>query len=466
MEVFKTILKLLVIAVVYFGVGPGLGKWMVGKDRVRRVILGFMAWWLVRPRADFTLTLYSIESYRGQTKGFEFNFIEAIALGLSLAAIFERRKDFRWVMPGLLPWLVWVVLSCLSIPGAIEPLYAWMPAFKFLKLAVVMAGVFHAVHDIRDIRALMRGFAIALIVQLFVCLFARYVHGAYRVIGWFEHQNPMAIWCYILALPLLGLAMAKESSSKDSALFLVAFGCAGLVVLLTVSRAALGAFVIGTALVMVASFIHGMTVRRAAMASLMMIGGGLAMAMAMHTFIARMKSAGDDSPENDLRFVLNQQSAAMQADHPVAGVGWNNFGLANSRPLGTKYSEMLETWEANRGHSINPEAFQANPLTESLYWLTLAETGMAGYLGLLLVTLVFLYYGIRNTIAYWRTPIGLFLFGITAALAIGGIHGRVERVLGTETKNVTTLMILRGVLSRVEWWRRKKVPLDTVMKQG
>ena len=166
MDSLKTLLKVLVIASVYLGIAPLLGSYLKGKDFRRRVALGFMAWWLVRPPSNFTLMLYSVESYRGHCRGFEFNFLEAIALGLALAALLEKRQDFRWLPPGMWAWFLWVGVGLLSVPGAINPIYAMMPAFKFAKMGFVFVGVFAALHDERDMLALMRGFAIALIVQV------------------------------------------------------------------------------------------------------------------------------------------------------------------------------------------------------------------------------------------------------------------------------------------------------------
>ena len=150
MEIVKTILKILVIAFVYLGVGPLLGYYLKGRDTARRIVLGFIAWWLVRPPMDFTLMLYSIEWYRGHTKGFEFNFIEAIAIGLALAALLEKRKDFRLLPPGLWAWFLWVAVCLLSVPSALNPVYALMPAFKFAKMGLVFIGVFAALQDERD----------------------------------------------------------------------------------------------------------------------------------------------------------------------------------------------------------------------------------------------------------------------------------------------------------------------------
>ena len=454
MEIVITLIKVLIIGFVYLVMGPTVGFVTKGRDTARRILLGFFAWWLVRPPSDFTLMLHSIETYRGHTKGFEFNFLEAIAFGFALAAWLEKRKDFRFLPPGLWLWLLVVLVGLLSVPNAINPLYATMPAFKFVKMGFIFVGVFAALHDDRDVLAMMRGFAVALIVQLVVCLWSRYLLGGFRVIGWFEHQNPMAMWSYMVGLPILALAMSKQTSSRDVLLFFCAFAAAGLVVVLTVSRAALAAFALGTVMVMAAAFLQGISSRKIGVGAVMAIGGALAMAMAADTFLARMESAGDDKPENDLRYALNKQSAAMFHDHPLAGIGWNNFGLANSRPNGTKYSHILERWEENRGHKIYPEQFRANPLTESFYWLVLAENGILGFISVMLFMIATLWFGFRSTIGFWKTPLGLFFFGVTAALLITYLHCQVERVL-TQTKNLTTWMIFCATLSRGIWWRRQ-----------
>lgn len=452
MEILKTIVKVLVIAFVYLGMGPALGFLLRGRDTARRVALGFMAWWLVRPPSDFTLMLGSIETYRGHCRGFEFNFLEAIAIGLALAALLEKRRDFRWLPPGLWAWFLWVGAGLLSVPGAMDPVYALMPAFKYAKMGFVFLGVFAALHDERDMMAMMRGWAVALLMQLVLCLWSRYVLGGFRVTGWFEHQNPMSMWSYTVAFPILGLALSRHTSPRDVLLFFAAFGAAGLVVVLTVSRASLAAFGAGSVLVMMASFADGFTVRRIGLGALGAVCGVVVLAMAADTFMARVGE--DSSPKNDLRWALNRQSAAMFRDHPAVGIGWNNYGLANSRPQGTKYSRVLERWEENRGRRIYPENFRANPLTESLYWLMLAENGAAGFAAFLLFAALTLWHGLRSTLAFWKTPVGLMLFGVTVSLAIGYFHGQVERVL-TQTKNLTTWIMLCALLARADWWRRK-----------
>lgn len=456
----KTLIKVLVIAAVYLGITPLLGFYLKGKDVARHVTLGFMAWWLVRPPSDFTLMLYSIETYRGHCRGFEFNFLEAIALSLALAALLEKRRDFRWLPPGLWAWLLWICVGLLSAPGAINPLYALMPAFKFAKMSFVFIGVFAALHDQRDMMALMRGFAIALILQVGICLWDRYVHGQFQVKGWFQHQNPMAMWSYSLAFPILGLALSKDTSPRDVVLYFAAFGAAGLVNVLAVSRASLAAFVMGSVLVMLGSYVQELTVRRVALGVFGAVCGALVLVKSADTFKSRM--GGDDLPKNDLRYALNLQSAAMLQDHPLVGIGWNNFGLANSRPLGLKYSQILERWNQNRGCAIYPENFRTNPLTESFYWLALAETGALGFAAILLFEVLTVWLGLRSTAYFWKSPLGLLLYGVTVALAISYVHLRAERIL-VQTKNLTTWIIFCAIIARAEWWRRQAMARRKLM---
>lgn len=451
MEIVKTLIKVMLIAFVYLGVGPLLGFYLKGRASARRWVLGAMAFWLVRPPSDFTLMLNSIESYRGHSRGFEFNFMDAIAMAFIIAAVLEKRRDFKVLPPGLWAWFLWVGACSLSVVSAIEPVYALMPAFKFFKMGIIFLGVFAALQDEKDLRAMMRGFAVALVVQLVVCLWGRYVQGGFRVTGWFEHQNPMAMWSYMVAFPILGLAICQKTPRRDALFFFSAFTSAGVVVVLTVSRAALAAFVAGAVIIMLGSFLQGITRRRVVLSLLGAVGGLGVMAVAADTFMARVGE--DSSPKNDLRYALNKQSAAMFLDHRWVGIGWNNYGLANSRPQGLKYSRVLEKWEESRGRRIYPENFRANPLTESLYWLILAENGIVGFLTLLGLVAITLWHGIRCTFAFWKSSLGLLVFGLTVALAITYFHGQVERVL-TQTKNLTTWMMFCAALSRLEFWRR------------
>jgi O-Antigen ligase len=463
MEQVVEIIKFFVIVGWYFVFAPILGIFMAGRNSVRRFALSFISFMVVRPPGEFTLMLDSIRTYRGHTRGFEASLLEAICVAFIITAVKEKRRDFSWLPPGLIFWGLWGCLSSLSVVNAIEPVYSLMASFKFIKIGVVMFGVFAALHNDKDLWAIFRGFAVALIVQLIYCIWLRYGKGMFQIHGWFEHQNPMAMWCYTVGLPILGIALSRKVSTPRLILCMAAFGCGGIAVLFSVSRAALAIFAAGTAVVFFISLLQGLTFKKALFGGLILMAGVGAIAMAADTFKARIESAKDDNPENDLRWILNKQSNAMLTDHPLVGIGWNNFGLANSRPRG-KYSELLEQWDANRGFAIVPDHYLQNPLTESLYWLFLAENGWLGFLSYCLFAAVMLHHALRSGFAFWKSPFGMLMFGIVVVLCLVYMHSRVERII-TQTKNLTTLMILFGVVARARWWQLRKIDPYKIKKK-
>ncbi|WP_309400696.1 hypothetical protein [Cerasicoccus maritimus] len=452
MEVVKLLIK---VAVILAGMSfiplvvaylANQGKWW------RRLILMVMALLMVRPPGNFTLMLYSIDWYRGHTKGFEFNMLWMVGMGLIIAAVARGKKPvFR--LPGVLVYLLYIAAGCLSLLTAFEPLYGLMAAFKFAMVILIAMGVCLTLEDEEDVLWMLYAFAGALVINVLVCIKMRYLEGRYQIPAWFEHQNPMAMWCYFVSLPLLAVSLAKDIKFRSSLWLFIGFGAAGLSIVFSVSRASLAAIGMGSICLLGASFLRGITPKRMGVLLLMGSAGGIVLLLAMDTLVNRFESSEDTGPENDLRWILNQQSKAMLEDSFV-GIGWNSFGVANSRPQGEKYSKLLEAWNANRGHTIVAEHYYANPLTESHYWLILAETGYLAIGAFILFELTTIYWCVRGVWHYRKSMLGFLCLGIGAAFAITYLHSNLERVL-TQTKNLTTWMLMVGILMRIELWRRQ-----------
>ena len=58
----------------------------------------------------------------------------------------------------------------------------------------------------------------------------------------------------------------------------------------------------------------------------------------------------------------------------------------------------------------------------------------------------------------------MFLFALTGSLSLTYLHGSVEWVL-TQPKNLTVWVMLCATVSRVEWWRRKKIEIVLMGKE-
>lgn len=447
--------KAAILLAAYFVAGPMIGIAIAGKRHLERgvfCLMVFMTAWLP---SKITLTLGSIDTYRGHTKGFEGSLIEVLAIALIVAAARTRGPGFRLLPPGTLPYLGWCGLMLFSLLHAYSPVHVWMAFTKFSMAVLLYIAGSHFLRDERDLAALLRTMAGMVILMMLVCLKMRLLDHKFRTVGWFEHQNPMAMWSYFAAMPLLALGLRAETPQRDALLYFAGTGAAGINVILSVSRGALGAFAIGCAAVMFLAYLRGPSKRLIAATILGSIAGVLVAATTMNSVFARMKEEKARDGEEDLRVVMIAQARAMLADS-ATGIGWNNYGIANSRPI-ERYSLIMEEWDASRGFRIYEENYVANPLTESYYWLILGENGYPGIIGCALFFAWTLWMCGRCTARYWKTGPGWFAGGVLVAIALHYAHSQLERVL-TQTKNLSLWLLILGVVAGLEARRRAGKP--------
>lgn len=456
----KDLLKVAVALLLYSGLGPILGYWLAASRIRQRIVFGAMLVMTALRPGNFTFMIGSIETYRGHAKGFEVSLIEVLAVALIVAVLLESRRAapglaLKPKAPGLASYWIWCAVASLSAIGSLEPSYAWMAAARFIKGGLIYAAAAFYVRDEEDLRWGMGALAGALFHHGMLAMKLRYLDGAFQVKGWFEHQNPMAMWCYLGALPVFATALHPRTKGWFFLLCLAGVGGAGLAILASVSRAALAAFAVGAALLLVIMLVRRPSGRVVGMGVLGVIGAAAVAAFALDSFKARLTEVASSSEvvEDDLRDILNRQSAAMLADHPVLGIGWNHFGILNSRPRGDRYSEILEEWDRERGFTIYDENYWANPLTESLYWLWLAETGWAGFLTFCLFLLVTLIRALIGAIRHGKTTAAVIATGLLVGLAICYLHGTVERIL-TQPKNLSQWLLLAGMAAGISRMRK------------
>ena len=447
----KELLKAAVVLSGYLVFAPLLG-WALSRSRVAErltlCLLVFMPSWAP---GKLTLMLQSVEFYRGHTKGFEFSLMVALGIALTVCSWIQHRPGNRRWPPGFWLYLAYGALSCLSLIPAANRVYGLMAAWKFLSVVMVFVGAFHAFRDPKDLYWVLRTMAVALILQALVCLKMRFVDGYWQTHGWFEHQNPLCMWGYLYAIPVLSAAFAPETGRRDTLLFLGSVGAAALMILLAVSRAGLGAFVVGSALVTGLAFLRGSSAKKLGIAAMGGCGAVAAGLLALDSLMTRVSVERSREHEEDLRSVLNRQAKAMLEDSPV-GIGWNNFGVMNSLPA-EQYVGMMMDWDQGRGFRVYDENYYACPLTESLYWLILSETGYPGFVSYVAFLALTLGWALRGLRCSWRTPLGYFVAGVLVALALTYLHGTVERVL-SQTKNLSAWLLVSGFMARVALMRR------------
>ena len=448
----KDVIKALVIFIAYFGVGPLLGMMIAKSRKAQRVVFGMMMIMPCLQPGKLTLMVDSWEFYRGHTKGFEANWIEVLGIAIITASWKNRVKGTRWSLfpPGSFFYLAWAGLALLSFIAAQDKVFTLMAAFKFTKAVIIFMGAAHFLRDETDLLWIMRSLAGAQMFYVLLCLKMRYVDGMFQIKGWFEHQNPMAMWCYMGGIPMLAVALNSRVSKRDFMIFMAGYCSAALCILLSVSRAGLGALAAGSVAVLAIAWLRGPNTRVITITLGGIVAAVLVSAFAMNSFHARLNEVAEsaEKSEFDLRDVLNMQSKEMLHDSPI-GIGWNNFGVVNSRPLGDRYSAILEQWDESRGFRIYDENYHANPLTESLYWLLLAETGYPGFIAFICFELATLWFGARAVRKHGQHMMGAFAGGVLVTLTICYMHGTVERIL-TQTKNLSFWLLLCGLLSALQ----------------
>lgn len=449
----KEFVKFIVVFLGYFAIAPFIGSLLARSRVAERAVLCLLVSMPSWFPSKLTLMLNSVEFYRGHTKGFEFSLMVATGIALTTCSFIRRPPGFRELPPGFWVYIAYCLLSCLSLIPAGNRIYGLMAAWKFTSVVMVFVGAFHAFRDREDLRWVVRTLAITLIVQTFVCLKLRYVDSRWQVHGWFEHQNPMCMWAYLCCIPVLSIALSPDTDKGDTLLCLGAVAATGLMILLSVSRAGLGAFAVGAAGVTCLALLRGFSAKKLAITGLGACGAVAAGLLALDSVMLRIREDAARENEEDLRPILNRQSKAMLHDSPI-GIGWNNFGIVNSLP-NQRYVVILMDWDVSRGFRIVEENYVAAPLTESLYWLLLSETGYQGFITYAAFLAMTLWWSFRGMIACWKTPLGYFIAGVLVALVLTYLHGSIERTL-SQTKNLSAWMIFAGFMARVEVMRAEK----------
>jgi hypothetical protein len=178
----------------------------------------------------------------------------------------------------------------------------------------------------------------------------------------------------------------------------------------------------------------------------------IGLAFTMDTIISRFNDPYTAESANT-RKMLNEASRAMVADYPF-GVGWNNYGRMLNHP--NRYGDHIDAYHRSVGNKVD-KAYQKG-ISESLYYLILAENG---YLSLILwaaFCAAFLIYNLRAARTFRSDMIGGYSIGLFAGCGVIYLQSTLERVL-TQPRNMALWFLLLGAAARIEIWRRKEMAL-------
>ena len=382
--------------------------------------------------------------YRGHARGFHFYFAEVFAVALIVAAAVNRKSKFRLFPPGVWFYLAYCLLSMVSLVNAPAPIHVFEAGLKAFKIVLIFVAAWNFFRTEDDIHFFLKAMVWTMTWEMFVVLKMKYVNHIYQVWGTFEHQNSLCM--YATMIGLVFLAVGAGPKYKQSNLYLWGFLVCAVVVESTLSRGGLVIFGAGTVIIMVLSLLDKITMRRVGVIGVLGLIGALGLAMTINTIIARFNDKFNvDS--NATRKLLNIASRQMLADHPL-GIGWNNYALVINAPW--HYGDHIDQWmiDHNSGIIKGPKG-----ISESHYYLILAENGYEGLASYILFIGVFLFWNLRGAWIFRHHLLGCVSFGIMIGCTMNYVQSNLERCL-TQPRNMILWMILLALTSRVEWWRR------------
>ena len=443
------LIKLALVGPLFFMLAPVAGIILKDRPAWQRIVFAAMCFMtingLLEP-GNWGLTIGSIESYRGHTKGYHFYFNHALAIALIVAKWREGSKSFRWLPPGLGWYLLYCGISLLSITNAPDKDFAIMAAHKSIFASLLLIATFNTLRTEDDLKFFLRVMVYTILWELFVCLKMKYFAGMYQVHGTFEHQNPLAM--YAVLIGMLFLAVGFGPTFKDAKKMLFGFIACAVIIECTLSRGALVMFGLGTIGVTGLSLAEKVTPRRLVITSVLGILGSIGLVLAIDTIIGRFNDQGNEA-SGQLREVMKDACREMVHDHAM-GIGWNNYALVVNPPY--RYAEIYFDWDRSRNMRPNYDA--PNGVVESHYYLLLAENGYAGLAAWLTVIAVGLWRNFRAFIFFKHSFLRCLALGIAAGCALNYFQSTLERVL-VQPRNLMLWLILAGITARLEVLRRE-----------
>ena len=443
------LIKLSFVGPVFFLLAPAAG--LVLKDRLvwQRWAFALMCFMtlngLLGP-GNWGLTLASIESYRGHTKGYHFYFNNAIAIALIVAKWREDPKSFRWLPPGMGWYLLYCTISLISLVNAPDKNLGYMAAHKQIITALLMIATFNTLRTDEDFKFLLRVMVAVMVWELLICLKMKYFDHMYQVHGTFEHQNPLAMYSVLIGMVFLAVAFGPPFKGMNW--LLLGFVASAVIVECTLSRGALVMFGLGAIAVTGMSLAEKVTTRRVVLTTTIGFIGALGLLLAIDSIIGRFHDQGNEA-SGQLREVMKDACRAMVSDHAL-GIGWNNYALVVNPPY--RYAEIYYDWTRSRNMKVDYD--EPNAVVESHYYLLLAETGYAGLLSWLALIFVGLWRNARAFMFFKHSFLRALALGIAIGCLLNYMQSTLERVL-VQPRNLMLWLVLMGITARIEVMRRE-----------
>lgn len=372
------------------------------------------------------INLFSMEMYRGDTRGFEFSTTDWMVL--SLLAVMVISPRWRTKRPELLPpnallLLLYLLFAFSTLFVGETPLYSAFGLTKMVRAILVYWLIYNYLRTERDLRFFLLILASIVAFEFLLVLYQRSI-GIYRVTGSLPHANTLALYINMINMVFLSLVLNDKARGWQRYVYWATLGMGSVIILATFSRGALAVMVLCYILVVALSMLD-----RARPAKLKVIAviALLALPMAIKVtpaIIERFETAPTSARLS--REQANAAAVAMANSHWL-GVGLNNYSHAINE---THFSRFVPL-EIDRG------------IVHNIYLLHAAEMG---WLGLVLFVLL----------------IGSFL-----CMALRIMSRRMDNIVSWIAIGIFAGMLSLWIQSSLEWaFRQTYITVEFFMLAG
>jgi O-antigen ligase len=375
----------------------------------------------------------------GYVKGIEISLLDILAL-----AIYIGQPTKRKPLPFRIALTFYFAAVLFSVFKALEPTAAMFYCWQLVRIFFLYAVVTRGCQDDRVPALILRGMAVGICCEACFAIWERFGSGIIQASGTFGHQNLLGLISHFVAFPTFAILLAGVSDWYVTVVPIVSL----IIVILTVSRGAIGVSGLGYLFLYLMSSLRVWT-RRKAVIGIVGVLTLLVMApLAVSSFESRFNT---NSPsEYDERVAFEKAASMMLSDYPM-GVGANHYTVVVNTKGYNDRAGVVQVVGSNSAHVHN------------VYYLVAAETG---YLGLIALLIVFIRILLVGFVCSWqnRKDIrGDLVLGLSIAILMVCVHSFLEWVFVTfdvQYYFAIVVGLLAGLAQQLGYWDTPSIQHD------
>jgi hypothetical protein len=408
--------------------------------------------------------------YRGTTRGFEFSFLDVLAISLLVSSLLVPHPGHRrWFWPaGLVPLLLYFIYAGFSVAISEPKLFGLFELSKILRAIIVFLAAAMFVRGERELSLLVVALGCAVCFEGMLALKQRYVGGIYRVTGSVDHPNSLSMYLCMVA-PLFVAAVTSNLPLLVRRFACVCIGFATFGLLLTISRAGIPIFALVMLGVTLACVSWRITARKILASLSILTGLALLLYASLDTLKARFGEATFEEEyldeQSEGRGLYLRFAKAIIEDR-FFGVGLNNWSYWVSKKYGPELGWRYEDYD-DLDYLPNKEllpSFHYAAPAHNLAALTLGELGVPG---LFLFTAMWMrWFHVGASFLWKRSASPMNRFGVAIFFGTGGIFLQsVTEWTYRQTAILFTFHILLGTLASLYFLRQQRKHQPVEQKQ-